>query len=158
MPILRCACGTDIPVEFWHAGVDKSCPRCSAIVSVPSLDVLKRLSGDRHPGLSDWQKLLYTVEHREEPFHGMCHECQNAPATVEVPIELSIMDERVVGDESPVMLTPFGIRLQAPESTERWKLATFPLLFCDRCFEQFRSSFGFRVVIRWVVRYAVWIR
>ena len=37
---------------------------------VPPLDVLKRLAGDRHPDLNDWQKLVVAIEESEEPFDG----------------------------------------------------------------------------------------
>ena len=148
MPDLKCTCGTAIPVELWDAGSDKRCPICNTLIPVPSLDELKRLSGDLHPELNDWEKLLHAVEHREAPFHGICHECGVANATMEVPVEISVMEERHVDDDSPVSITPFGVKLQVAGSTESWKSAAFPLLFCDQCYDRFASSFQARTVLQ----------
>jgi hypothetical protein len=58
MPKISCPCGGELRVEYWHAGSDRESPKCQADVSVPPLDVLKRLGGDLHPELNDWEKLV----------------------------------------------------------------------------------------------------
>ncbi len=151
MPEINCECGGTLLVELWDAGVSKTCQKCGASVRVPPLDVLKRLSGDKHPHLNSLQKLVRACELREEPFHGVCHGCNNSEANMEVPIELSIMTVRHIDDESPITVTPFSVGVTIPGSMEQWYTYVFPLQLCHRCHDSFVSSFRRRTVVRWAL-------
>jgi hypothetical protein len=149
MPQVECNCGASVSVELWDAGTDKSCPKCGQAVRVPSLDALKRLSGDKHPFLSSWQKLARASELREEPFDGRCHGCKGTDADVEVPIELSVLSVRHVDDAPPVLITPVSVQLNVPGGTEEWSSVVFPLQLCHDCHGRFVRSFRWRTLLQW---------
>jgi hypothetical protein len=141
MPAIPCPCGNQIQVELWHAGSRQECPRCHAELIVPPLDVLKRLAGDRHPDLNDWQKLVVAIQDGEEPFDGKCLGCGSAECRFLVPLEIAVLDERHVNDDSPIGITPLGIVGKVSGGSETWKRVLAPLTFCPDCYSQFRAAY-----------------
>jgi hypothetical protein len=108
---------------------------------VPSLDVLKRLAGDRHPDLNDWQKLVVAVEDFEEPFDGRCLGCGSAECRFLVPLEIAILDERHLDDDSPIGVSPHGLELRVSGGSETWKAVHVPLRFCPDCYSRFLATY-----------------
>ncbi len=138
---LPCACGNNVQVELWHAGLDRECSGCGAKVAVPPLDVLKRLSGDLHPNLDDWQKLVVAIETGERPFDGPCVGCHDVHCRYVVPVRLSVLHERHVDDDSLVRLSPVSVELKLPGGEETWRNVVIPLRLCTSCYDDFRNSY-----------------
>ena len=141
MPPISCSCGNQVQVEYWHAGSQQECSRCHAEVAVPSLDVLKRLDGDLHPNLDNWQKLMVAIKDSEQPFDGTCIGCGSAECRFLIPLEIAILDERHLNDDSPIGVTPLGIELRISGGSETWKAVRAPLRFCPDCYPRFRATY-----------------
>jgi hypothetical protein len=148
MPNIPCPCGGEVQVEYWHAGSEQECPKCHADVSVPSLDVLKRMDGDLHPDLSDWQKLVVAIGNSEPPFHGPCLGCGDSTCQFIVPVRLAVLEERHLDEDSPVGITPIGVEVQVSGGTEIWKAVQIPLRFCPGCYRSFNASYWRGAVLR----------
>jgi hypothetical protein len=148
VPDIECACGHPVKVEFWHAGGRQECLNCHRDVDVPSLDVLKRLAGDLHPGLNDWQKLIAGIQNQEKPFDGSCIGCGGTECSRLVPVRFSVLSERYVSDDSPLGLGPLGMDVQVSGGSEVWQSLTIPFRFCPACYSTFSGSFWRGTVVR----------
>jgi hypothetical protein len=151
MPEIACACGRTVKVELWHAGSRQECPNCRREVDVPSLDVLKRLAGDLHPELNDWQKLVVAIRNQEQPFDGSCVGCGVTECSRLVPVRLSVLSERYVSDDSPLGISPLGLEVQVSGGSEVWLSITIPFRFCPECYSAFFRSYWRGTVVRWLL-------
>lgn len=134
---VTCVCSRRVPVKLLHAGTSTVCPSCNSDIRIPDTVTLKENSGDKYPLLSNIDKIKRTVEEREPPFDGLCHNCEQVRADFEVPIVLQTLLERVMADDGGVRLKATGVYLVSSAAEEYWRTTSFPLLLCKQCHTEF---------------------
>jgi hypothetical protein len=147
MYYLECPCGTRPSVRLSQAGTTIQCPQCGAALSVPSSSDLRRLAGDQHPYLDALQRIAKALQQGAPPFHGICQQCGNRAASVQVPVTFQFLVKREVSDHeglgpgfSPIKGPSLDLVVGA--AREYWQTSRFPLLFCEICHREFRRGWN----------------
>lgn len=134
---VTCDCGHFLEVTASHAGSEIPCVACEKSVHVPSLSKLRQSAGERDPFLSAWGRMCKAAFDRQPPFADHCQECV-AAATVIQPLTISRVVERRLDGDGGISVNPLFVTISVAGGTTVMESATIPLLFCDRCYGEFR--------------------
>jgi len=133
-----CECGKRVSVNLSQAGMEISCPQCHAMLNVPRSSDLKRLAGDDDPHLDAPQKIAKALKNHDTPFDGVCHQCHDRPACIELPVKFDFLIKRDLAHDGGVRVGVTGVNLEVGAGKETWRHARFPLLFCEQCHADFK--------------------
>lgn len=146
---VTCDCGECLDVTVAQAGSEIDCGRCGQSVRIPTLSKLRELAGQGFSMLSSWDRMKQLALGRKSPFAMACQGCSET-ATLCVPLEISCMMERTTYGDGGVTVTPAFVTATVAASTERWDKAVLPLLFCDKCYGNFRNIYRWKTVGFWL--------